>query len=106
MCNHQSFLDIFIMYAMARSQFVAKKEVGKIPLGSSIIIAGQTLVVDRTSRKSSHLVLEKIRERAKLRPGLAPAHHHLPRGHRGGGKAVEKSRDEAGGGSSGAFPAP
>ncbi|QDZ24041.1 phosphate acyltransferase [Chloropicon primus] len=63
--NHVSFIDIFIMYACKRFMFVAKKEVTKIPFGRDIIRAGQTILVDRTSKKSSESAKEAICARAR-----------------------------------------
>ena len=51
--------------------FVAKKEVTKIPFGRDIIRAGQTILVDRTSKRSSELAKEAINSRA---------HHKVEKG--------------------------
>lgn len=61
MSNHQSQLDIpCIVYTMNRRLgFVAKRELGKIPVLSYFMYEVGCVFIDRSDRRSAHLALEK-----------------------------------------------
>ena len=69
--NHTTFLDSFVMFSCHRFMCVAKTEVARIPFASQILRAGQTLLVNRTDRKSSASARNEIDRRAH-EPGWPP----------------------------------
>lgn len=53
-CNHVSFIDIFVLNALLPSGFVAKSDVGEWPLIGWLASRNDTVFIQRGSRKAAH----------------------------------------------------
>ncbi|WP_394755997.1 lysophospholipid acyltransferase family protein [Rhodoferax sp.] len=60
MCNHISWLDIYVIYAVCHCRFVAKAEVGRWPLIGTLAAAVGTLFIERESRRDVLRVVEQM----------------------------------------------
>ncbi len=59
-CNHISWLDIYVIYAVCHCRFVAKAEVGRWPLIGTLAAAAGTLFIERESRRDALRVVQQI----------------------------------------------
>ena len=62
-CNHVSYLDIFVMSAIVPCAFVAKKEIESWPLFGAFSYMAGTLFLDRERRSDTQRVGGKLEER-------------------------------------------
>ena len=62
--NHISWLDVFVLNAVAPSRFVSKAEVARWPLVGYLVSRSGTLYIERTrktaARKTNHLISEAL----------------------------------------------
>lgn len=63
-CNHVSFLDIFILF-MKEMSFLSKEAVGKAPIFGTFAVDRQCTFVNRDESKDKERVLEILKERAE-----------------------------------------
>jgi 1-acyl-sn-glycerol-3-phosphate acyltransferase len=82
-CNHSSYMDIPALFASLPTlpQFMAKRELSRIPFLGAALRAGRHLLVDRGNHHSAKTSLERASE--QLRPGAAIL--IFPEGTRGNG---------------------
>ena len=59
-CNHISWLDIYVIYAVCHCRFVAKADVGRWPLIGTLATAAGTLFIVRESRRDALRVVQQI----------------------------------------------
>jgi 1-acyl-sn-glycerol-3-phosphate acyltransferase len=86
--NHQSLLDIIVLEAICEKDlcWVAKKEIGQIPIFGHILKAPDMIPIDRESKKSLLQLIADVRDRvSKNRPICL-----FPEGTRGDGKNLLK----------------
>ena len=69
-CNHLTYLDIFLVAGAIECAFVAKSEVGEWPLFGTVARAAGTLFVDRSLKRDIPRVLDEIRERMEQGVGI------------------------------------
>ncbi len=70
-CNHISWLDIYVIYAVCHCRFVAKAEVGRWPLIGTLATAAGTLFIERESRRDALRVVQQIAERLQAGDAIA-----------------------------------
>ena len=63
-CNHVSFLDIFILF-MKQMSFLSKEAVGKAPVFGTFAVDRQCTFVNREESKDKERVLQILKERAE-----------------------------------------
>jgi len=82
-CNHSSYMDIPALFASLPTlpQFMAKRELSRIPFLGAALRAGRHVLVDRGNHASAKSSLERASER--IRPGSAIL--IFPEGTRGNG---------------------
>lgn len=82
-CNHSSYMDIPALFASLPTlpQFMAKRELSRIPFLGAALRAGRHLLVDRGNHASAKSSLEQASD--QLRPGAALL--IFPEGTRGNG---------------------
>lgn len=83
-CNHVSWLDIFVINALAPAAFVAKDEVRRWPLIGWLCAHTETIFLERGSRAAAQRTRETIA--ARLRAGIRVA--VFPEGTTSGGDRV------------------
>ena len=66
-CNHISWLDIYVIYAVCHCRFVAKADVGRWPLIGTLATAVGTLFIQRESRRDALRVVQQMAD--SLRAG-------------------------------------
>lgn len=59
-CNHISWLDIYVLYAVCHCRFVAKADVGRWPLIGTLAAAVGTLFIERESRRDALRVVQQM----------------------------------------------
>ncbi len=59
-CNHISWLDIYVIYAFCHCRFVAKAEVGRWPLIGTLARAAGTIFIERESRRDTLRVVHQM----------------------------------------------
>lgn len=59
-CNHISWLDIYVIYAVCHCRFVAKTNVGRWPLIGTLATAVGTLFIQRESRRDALRVVHQM----------------------------------------------
>lgn len=59
-CNHVSFIDIFVLNALLPSGFVAKSDIGEWPLIGWLSRRNDTVFIERGSRKAAHDTRRKM----------------------------------------------
>lgn len=59
-CNHISWLDIYVIYATCHCRFVAKADVGRWPLIGTLATAAGTLFIERESRRDASRVVHRM----------------------------------------------
>jgi len=70
-CNHISWLDIYVIYAVCHCRFVAKAEVGRWPLIGTLAAAAGTLFIQRESRRDALRVVQQISNRLQAGDAIA-----------------------------------
>lgn len=60
LCNHVSWLDIFVIDAIAPSRFVAKDDIRRWPLIGALCAGNGTLFIDRGRRHAVHAMLQQM----------------------------------------------
>lgn len=65
--NHVSWLDIFVINAVATCAFVAKAEVRRWPLAGWLAAMAGTVFIERARRHAVHQVIERLRARLRER---------------------------------------
>lgn len=91
--NHQSLLDIIVLEAISDTNlcWVAKKEIGQLPIFGHILKAPEMIAIDRDSKKSLIQLLIDIKEKvAQNRPICI-----FPEGTRGRGDKLLKFKTGA-----------
>lgn len=89
--NHQSLLDIVVLEAISDKNlcWVAKKEIGQIPVFGHILRAPDMIALDRESKKSLIQLIANAKDRiSKDRPICL-----FPEGTRGDGKSLLKFKN-------------
>ncbi len=61
-CNHISWLDITVLHAVCRCRFVAKGDVKHWPVIGRLAIGGETLFIERESRRAAMRVVHHVAE--------------------------------------------
>ncbi len=61
-CNHISWLDISVLHAVCRCRFVSKADVKHWPLIGRLAIGGDTLFIERESRRAAMRVVHHVAE--------------------------------------------
>ena len=69
-CNHLTYLDIFVISQCIDCAFVAKAEIGQWPLFGTVARASGTLFVDRTLKRDIPRVLGEIHRRMEQGVGI------------------------------------
>jgi len=82
--NHISWLDIIVLLATTRCQFVSKSDVRRWPLIGTLADRANTLFVERTFRRDAMRVVHKMVERLRMGHVLAL----FPEGTTGNGTSV------------------
>ena len=82
--NHISWLDIVALHAACHCRFVAKADVGRWPLIGTLASGGDTLYVERASRRDAMRVVHRMVQALKDGDVLAV----FPEGTTGDGSAV------------------
>ncbi len=59
-CNHISWLDIFVMNAWKPASFVSKSEVGKWPVLGPLVTGAGTLFIERDKRRDALKLVKQI----------------------------------------------
>jgi len=59
-CNHISWLDIYVIYAVCYCRFVAKADVGRWPLVGTLASAVGSLFIERESRRDALRVVQQM----------------------------------------------
>jgi 1-acyl-sn-glycerol-3-phosphate acyltransferase len=59
-CNHISWLDIYVIYAVCHCRFVAKADVGRWPLVGTLAAAVGTLFIQRESHRDALRVVHQM----------------------------------------------
>ena len=70
-CNHISWLDIYVIYAVCHCRFVAKADVGRWPLIGTLAMAAGTLFIERESRRDALRVVQQISDRLQVGDSIA-----------------------------------
>jgi 1-acyl-sn-glycerol-3-phosphate acyltransferase len=60
--NHISWIDIFVLMAVAPSRFVAKSEIARWPVLGWLVHMAGTVFIDRTKRHAVRTILHSIRD--------------------------------------------
>ena len=61
-CNHISWLDISVLHAVCRCRFVSKADVKHWPVIGRLAIGGDTLFIERESRRAAMRVVHHVAE--------------------------------------------
>ncbi|MHB8951072.1 MAG: lysophospholipid acyltransferase family protein [Rhodoferax sp.] len=70
-CNHISWLDIYVILAVCHCRFVAKSEVGRWPLIGTLATEAGTLFIERESRRDALRVVQQIADRLQAGDAIA-----------------------------------
>lgn len=70
-CNHISWLDIYVIYAACHCRFVAKADVRRWPFIGTLADAVGTLFIERESRRDTLRVVQYMAERLRCADVLA-----------------------------------
>lgn len=70
-CNHISWLDIYVILAVCHCRFVAKAEVGRWPLIGTLATAAGTLFIERESRRDALRVVQQLANRLQAGEAIA-----------------------------------
>lgn len=71
LANHVSWLDIFVINAVAPASFVAKSEIARWPLAGTLVARVGTVFIERNRRRAVHEVIGALGQR--LRDGRRAA---------------------------------
>lgn len=61
-CNHISFVDIFVINALMPSRFVAKQDIERWPLIGWLCRHGETIFIERGSRQAAQRTRERMQQ--------------------------------------------